>query len=138
MTSSSQSKEMFHLKWDSRDSCPSFSDIWALTDLMDVWLACGQEEVRAHSVVLAACSARLRTVLARHSTHQHPVIYLWGMNISQVKALLAFMYHGEVNIAQEELQVNQKKLYNAAYIVLFMIFNIFSLYFTDQKPILIH
>ena len=138
MTSSSQSKEMFHLKWDSRDSCPSFSDIWALTDLMDVWLACGQEEVRAHSVVLAACSARLRTVLARHSTHQHPVIYLWGMNISQVKALLAFMYHGEVNIAQEELQVSQKKNFIMQPIVLFMIYNIFTLYFTTHKPILIH
>ena len=138
MTSSSQSKEMFHLKWDSRDSCPSYSDIWALTDLMDVWLACGQEEVRAHSVVLAACSARLRTVLARHSTHQHPVIYLWGMNISQVKALLAFMYHGEVNIAQEELQVSQKKNFIMQPIVLFMIYNIFTLYFTTHKPILIH
>ena len=137
MTSSSQSKEMFHLKWDSRDSCPSFSDIWALTDLMDVWLACGQEEVRAHSVVLAACSARLRTVLARHSTHQHPVIYLWGMNISQVKALLAFMYHGEVNIAQEELQVNKKNS-TMQPIVLFMFFNIFYLYFATHKPILIH
>ena len=62
-------------------------------------------QVRAHRVVLAACSPRLRSVLRGIShSNQQPVIYLWGMQVSQVQALLSFMYHGEVNIAQEELQ----------------------------------
>jgi len=95
---------MFHLKWDNKKSCPSFSDIRELNDLMDVRLMCGEEEVGAHRVVLAACSPKLRTVLSRLSHHQHPVIYFWGMDISMVKALLTFMYHGEVNIAQGEIQ----------------------------------
>ena len=77
---------------------------------MDVRLVCGEEEVGAHRVVLAACSPKLRTVLSRLSHHQHPLIYFLGMDISLVKALLTFMYHGEVNIAQEELQVKNQNI----------------------------
>ena len=77
---------------------------------MDVRLVCGEEEVGAHRVVLAACSPKLRTVLSRLSHHQHPLIYFWGMDISLVKALLTFMYHGEVNIAQEEIQVSNQNI----------------------------
>jgi len=105
MALQSNSRELFHLKWDNKGSTPSLGDIKEMTDLMDVSLACGEDQLGAHRVVLAACSPKLRSLLSRHShRHQHPVIYLLGITVSQVEALLSFMYYGEVNIAQEDLQ----------------------------------
>ena len=35
--------------------------------------------------------------------HQHPLLYLKGVDFPNLQSVLNFMYHGEVNIAQEEL-----------------------------------
>ena len=35
--------------------------------------------------------------------HQHPLLYLKGVDFPSLQSVLNFMYHGEVNIAQEEL-----------------------------------
>ena len=71
--------------------------------MMDVSLSCGEEEVGAHRVVLAACSPKLGSVLTKHAHRQHPIIFLAGMELSHVKNVLHFMYHGEVLVPHEEL-----------------------------------
>jgi len=43
-----------------------------------------------------------RTVL-RRNPHTHPLLYLKGVKYSDLQSVLNFMYHGEVNVAQEEL-----------------------------------
>merc|ERR1712129_512131 len=43
-----------------------------------------------------------RSVLKRNP-HQHPMIYLNGVQYESILSVLNFMYHGEVNIAQEHL-----------------------------------
>jgi hypothetical protein len=43
-----------------------------------------------------------RNVLRRHP-HQHPLLYLKGVKYKELVSVLNFMYQGEVNIAQEEL-----------------------------------
>ena len=35
--------------------------------------------------------------------HQHPLVYLKGVKNKELHAVLNFMYQGEVNVAQEEL-----------------------------------
>jgi len=39
----------------------------------------------------------------RRNKHQHPLIYLKGVSYRDMEAVLNFMYHGEVNIAQDDL-----------------------------------
>jgi len=39
----------------------------------------------------------------RRNPHQHPLLYLKGVKFSDLQSVLNFMYHGEVNVAQEEL-----------------------------------
>ena len=95
--------EKFHIKWDNISNSPSFRDIWDNKEMMDVSLSCGEEEVGAHRVVLAACSPKLGAVLTKHAHRHHPIIYLAGMKVSHIKDILHFMYHGEVLVPTEEL-----------------------------------
>ena len=97
-------KEKFCLKWNDFESniSSSFKDIKDEKDFMDVTLACEESQVTAHKVVLSACSSFFRSVL-RRNPHQHPLLYIKGVSISDLESLLDFMYYGEVNIAQENL-----------------------------------
>ena len=97
------SSEKLLIKWDNMSSSPSFRDLWDNKEMMDVSLSCGEEEVGAHRVVLAACSPKLGAVLTKHAHRHHPIIYLAGMKLSNIKDILYFMYHGKVLVPTEEL-----------------------------------
>jgi BTB/POZ domain len=45
---------------------------------------------------------RFRNVL-RRNPHQHPLLYLKGVKYKELTSVLNFMYQGEVNVAQDEL-----------------------------------
>ena len=98
------SNEKFCLKWNDFESniSSSFKEIREEKDFMDVTLACDDDQINAHKVVLSACSPFFRTIL-RRNPHQHPLLYMKGIKYSNLESLLNFMYYGEVNIAQEEL-----------------------------------
>jgi len=70
--------------------------------LYDVTLACDEDQIQAHKVIIAACSPFFRYVLQRNP-HAHPLLYFKGVKLSNLKQVLDFMYNGEVNVAQEEL-----------------------------------
>jgi BTB/POZ domain len=53
-------------------------------------------------VILSACSPFFRQIL-RRNPHQHPLLYLKGVKYKELLSVLNFMYQGEVNVAQEEL-----------------------------------
>jgi hypothetical protein len=53
-------------------------------------------------MILSACSPFFRNIL-RRNPHQHPLLYLKGVKYTDLQSVLNFMYHREVNIAQEEL-----------------------------------
>ena len=65
-------------------------------------LACDDEQIQAHKVIISACSPFFRAVLGR-KPHEHPLFYLRGVKHSDLVSGFNFMYHGEVNVAQEEL-----------------------------------
>ena len=95
--------EKLLIKWDNISKSPSFRDIWDNKEMMDVTLSCGEQEVGAHRVVLAACSPKLGSILTKHAHRHHPIIYLAGMELSHIKDILYFMYHGEVLVPTEKL-----------------------------------
>jgi len=92
------------LRWNDFESNISvaFRELRQDKDLFDVTLACDDEQIQAHKVILSACSPFFRNVL-RKNPHQHPLLYLKGVKYTDLQAVLNFMYHGEVNVAQEEL-----------------------------------
>jgi len=98
------SSEHFCLRWNDFESNIShaFREIRDEKDFFDVTLACEDEQIQAHKVILSACSPFFRTIL-RRNRHDHPLLYLKGVKYTEVISILNFMYHGEVNVAQEEL-----------------------------------
>ena len=53
-------------------------------------------------MILSACSSYFQT-LFMENTCEHPIVFLKDIKISEVRAILDYMYKGEVNVAQEEL-----------------------------------
>jgi len=98
------SAEKFCLKWNDFETNISvaFRELREDKDFFDVTLACDDDQIQAHKVILSACSPFFRTILKRNR-HEHPLLYLKGVKYIDLMAVLNFMYHGEVNVAQEEL-----------------------------------
>jgi len=98
------SNEKFCLRWNDFESniSSAFRELREDKDFFDVTLACEDEQLQAHKVILSACSPFFRTVL-RRNRHEHPLLFLKGVKYADLVSVLNFMYHGEVNVAQEEL-----------------------------------
>jgi len=98
------SNEKFCLRWNDfeRNISLAFREIREEKDFFDCTISCGSRQVEAHKLILSACSPFFRTVL-KQNPHQHPLLYLKGVEFQDMQAVLNFMYHGEVNVAQEEL-----------------------------------
>jgi len=98
------SSEKFCLRWNDFESniSSAFRELRDDKDFFDVTLACDDDQIQAHKVILSACSPFFRNVL-RRNPHQHPLLYLKNVKYTDLQAVLNFMYHGEVNVAQEEL-----------------------------------
>jgi len=96
--------EKFCLKWNDfeKNISGAFKELRDDKDFFDVTLACDDEQIKAHKVIISACSPFFRSVLRTHP-HQHPLLYMRGVTFSDLRAVLDFMYHGEVNVAQEDL-----------------------------------
>ena len=96
--------EKFCLRWNDFESNISvaFRELREEKDFFDVTLACDDSQIQAHKVILSACSPFFRNVL-RRNPHQHPLLYLKGVKYTELLSVLNFMYMGEVNVAQEEL-----------------------------------
>jgi len=98
------SAEKFCLRWNDFEANVSaaFREIREEKDFFDCTLSCGARQIQAHKLILSACSPFFRTVL-RQNPHQHPLLYLKGVNYDDLIGVLNFMYHGEVNVAQDDL-----------------------------------
>jgi len=98
------SSEKFCLRWNDFETNISgaFRELRDDKDFFDITLACDDDQIQAHKLILSACSPFFRTVL-RRNRHEHPLLYLKGVKYADLVSVLNFMYHGEVNVAQEEL-----------------------------------
>jgi len=99
----------FCLRWNDFETniSTSFRELRRDSEFFDVTLCCdnGSDRVPAHKVILAACSPLFRRILhgVNASSSPHPLLYLKGIQKKELTAILNFMYHGEVNVAQDSL-----------------------------------
>ncbi|CAB4060602.1 unnamed protein product [Lepeophtheirus salmonis] len=78
-----------------------FSDLLQNEEQLDMTLLCGSNQIKAHKIILSACSPVFRSILGSAPLQQHPLIYPRGMNFYHL--FISFMYEGEVNVRTEEL-----------------------------------
>jgi len=97
-------QEMFFLTWEkfSSNILETFKNVKKSGQLHDVTLVCNDGEINAHKLILFGGSNFFQSVLTK-STHQHPLIYLKGIQMKYLEAIIEFLYNGKVNIAEEDL-----------------------------------
>ncbi|XP_017090563.1 broad-complex core protein isoforms 1/2/3/4/5 isoform X2 [Drosophila bipectinata] len=95
----------FCLRWNNYQSSitSAFENLRDDEAFVDVTLACEGRSIKAHRVVLSACSPYFRELL-KSTPCKHPVILLQDVNFNDLHSLVEFIYHGEVNVHQKSLQ----------------------------------
>eukprot|EP00096_Caligus_rogercresseyi_P001125 TRINITY_DN1175_c0_g2_i1.p1 TRINITY_DN1175_c0_g2~~TRINITY_DN1175_c0_g2_i1.p1 ORF type:complete len:287 (+),score=79.16 TRINITY_DN1175_c0_g2_i1:91-951(+) len=98
------SLETLCLYWNKYESNikQGFSTIRNNEEFFDVTLACGSKQIRAHRVILSACSSFFRSHL-KSIPHQDPFLFLRGIQPQHLEAILGFIYNGEVRVPSEDL-----------------------------------
>ena len=78
-----------HLFNDSK-----FTDVTLVSD--------DRKRIKAHKVILSSCSLFFNQVLAETST-EHPLLFLKGIQHSELLAIVKFIYLGRTEIAEDDL-----------------------------------
>ena len=97
--------DKFCLKWNDFQSTVSrsFGVLRREEDFFDVTLVSEDEtQIPAHKLVLSASSDFFKNIL-RRNTHSHPLLYLSGVDSQSLSLVLDYIYQGEVQIYQENL-----------------------------------
>ena len=97
--------EKLFLQWnDFQDNIKgAFGNFRKDENFNDVTLVCEDgKQVEAHKVILAASSPFFLKLLGRNK-HPHPLIFMRGVKFDVLLAILDFLYRGEANVFQENL-----------------------------------
>ncbi|XP_022186349.2 longitudinals lacking protein, isoforms A/B/D/L isoform X4 [Nilaparvata lugens] len=96
--------EQFCLKWNNHQSTliSVFDGLFESGTLVDCTLAADGQYIKAHKVVLCACSPYLEALLSEHY-NQHPIVILKDVKFEELQSILEYMYRGQVNVTQEQL-----------------------------------
>ncbi|XP_077302708.1 uncharacterized protein LOC143923079 isoform X2 [Arctopsyche grandis] len=102
---STTSDKTFHLKWNNhlQNLSQLFTAIYSSESLADVTLSCRDGAIRAHKLVLSACSPYFEQIF-RDNPCTHPVIILKGIPYAEINLLVEFMYKGSVDVQEIDLQ----------------------------------
>lgn len=98
------SNQQFSLKWTNYTShiTNAFDSLRSKEDFCDVTLSCEGRKIRAHKVLLSACSTYFKEIF-KENPSQHPVIIFKNVKYDDLFAIVVYMYQGEVNIEQDAL-----------------------------------
>lgn len=98
--------ENFCLRWNDYEKkyAETFRTLREDEHFADVTLACEGHAVKAHRIILCACSGYFGHILRTINPAQHPVLLLSDVRPTDLTALMDFIYFGQVNITQDSLQ----------------------------------
>ena len=80
-----------------------FQELRAAGEFLDVTLACEEDSIDVHKLVLSANSSFFRKILARKK-ESHSYIYIRGLAYKDLLSMINFMYHGETKVSAQNLQ----------------------------------
>ena len=73
----------------------SFADVTLITD--------DKNQLKAHRNILSACSSVFKEILEINPNNNHPVIYLRGIQHSEMEPILQFIYLGKARYDGERM-----------------------------------
>ncbi|XP_055639485.1 uncharacterized protein LOC129777295 [Toxorhynchites rutilus septentrionalis] len=98
--------QQYCLRWKYHHSNlqTMFSQLLDRGCFCDVTLACEGQTIRAHRVVLCACSTYFDQLLTNcSSSEKDPIIIMRDARFEDIKCLIEFMYKGEINVEHGSL-----------------------------------
>ncbi len=92
------------LRWNNYQSnlTSVFDQLLQNETFVDVTLAADGHAIKAHRMVLSACSPYFQHLFFDNPC-QHPIVILKDTRWPELKAIVEYMYRGEISVAQEEL-----------------------------------
>ena len=97
--------EQLHLNWEKFDANlkSSYAGLRETPDFSDVTLVCADgKQINAHKVILATASSFFFNIL-NSNKHPHPLIFMKGLEWTDLSDIIDFIYHGEVNVMRHNL-----------------------------------
>ncbi|XP_063696278.1 protein tramtrack, alpha isoform-like isoform X2 [Culicoides brevitarsis] len=96
--------QRFCLRWNNHQTnlLSVFDQLLHAETFTDVTLAVEGQYLKAHKMVLSACSPYFQQIFTNHP-EKHPIVILKDVPFADMKCLLDFMYRGEVSVDQERL-----------------------------------
>ncbi|KAK0087082.1 hypothetical protein PV325_001810 [Microctonus aethiopoides] len=104
LRSEAMASQRFCLRWNNHQSnlLSVFDQLLHDEAFVDVTLAVEGQLLRAHKMVLSACSPYFQALFVGHPD-KHPIVILKDVPYVDMRSLLDFMYRGEVSVDQERL-----------------------------------
>lgn len=108
-----ETESHYSLKWNNHKDhlLSSFIALLQAEYLVDVTLVCTGCIVRAHKIVLSACSPFFERIF-RDNGERYIVVVLSEYTGWEIQALVDFMYTGELRVNHEQLQIIMKSAEN--------------------------
>ena len=94
-----------HRKDHEPTHASSLSTLWKNEAFIDLTIVCDDDHIAAHKLILSSSSPVFERILSINSNpSSQSVLYLKGTKKSDLEHLLDFIYSGETNFAQDDLQ----------------------------------
>ena len=87
-----------------RNISKTFQDIRSSQEFTDVTLACEDDQMEAHRVVLASGSQFFQRIFARYSMSPKTLVIMRGVKKAQMMPILDFLYCGQVSVLEVDLE----------------------------------
>ncbi|XP_014479551.1 PREDICTED: broad-complex core protein isoforms 1/2/3/4/5-like [Dinoponera quadriceps] len=96
--------QQYCLRWNNHRTnlLSVFDELLHNEAFTDVTIAAEGGTIKCHKVVLVACSPYFQSLFSDLQC-SHPIVVLKDVKLSEIKAILEYMYRGEVNVAQDQL-----------------------------------
>ena len=93
------------LRWNEFEKkyAESFRNLRDNEYFTDVTLTTEGHSIKAHRVILSACSTYFHAILKSMGPWQHPVLMLQDVKPQELNALIDFIYFGQVHMSQDAL-----------------------------------
>lgn len=100
------SGQHYCLRWNNyqNNMTSVFHQLLQNEDFVDVTLACNDVSLKAHKVVLSACSVYFQRLLLENPCTHPTIIMPPDVCSADLKFIMEFVYKGEIDVTQTELQ----------------------------------
>ncbi|CAG9781704.1 unnamed protein product [Diatraea saccharalis] len=96
--------QQYSLRWNNHQPnfISMFTSLLNSQTLVDVTLAAEGQQLKAHKLVLSACSTYFHSLFVDNPS-RHPIVILKDVTFADLRTMVDFIYYGEVNVTEDQL-----------------------------------